>query len=289
MASSSKPTKATASAARERALALKAQERRAQRRNYGLAVAGMIVAIVAIALLVNFITASGKLPDSGVLTTPSAADESGGILVNQDGSLGGTPPAGAVRVDMYTDPLCPGCRQFKTLVTPTLTEMREEGTVALYYHPISILDRLSRNTHYSTRASAAMATVAEYDPAHFEDFVAALFANQPAENSSGLNNAEIEEIAKGIGVPDDVAARFKEGEFTRWVTAATERASVDGLASTPWMRVEQSEDIAPGIWSNPANLRIVLQYIHDFGLQAYLDSVAAAEADFTDLDATPTP
>ncbi len=288
MASSSKPTKVAASAARERALLLKAQERRAQRRNYVLAVAGMLVAIIAVAFLVKFITASGAVPDSGVLSTPSAADESGGILVNQDGSLGGTPPAGAVRVDVYIDPLCPGCHQFETIGGPTLAAMREEGTVVVYYHPISILDRLSRNTHYSTRAAAAVATVAEYDPAHFEEFFAALFENQPEENSTGLSNAQIEEIATGIGVPGDVAAKFKDGEFTRWVTAATERASVDGLASTPWIRAEQAVDIDSGIWSNSTNLRIVLQYIHDLGLQAYLDSVAAAEADAANPSTTAT-
>ena len=277
MASSPKPAKAAASAARERALALKAQERRAQRRIYALAVVGMVALIVLFAFLFKFISSSGELPDSGTLTPLSVADESGGILINQDGSLGGTPPDGAVRLDIYLDLMCPICNTFEEINGADVRSLREDGTIAVYYHPVAILDRYSRGTRYSTRAASALATVAEYDPAHFEAYFTALFESQPAENTNGLNNAKIEEIAKGIGVPDDVTAKFKDGEFTQWVIAATERASVDGLAGTPWIRIDQELDFTG--WSQAGYLSISLQIIHDDGMQAYLDQVAAAQAE----------
>jgi protein-disulfide isomerase len=287
MASSTKDTKAAASAARARAAQLKAQERRAQRRNRFLILIGVLVAAVLLGLGVKYIADSGggNLYDSGKLTAPSVADASGGILLNQDGSAGGTPPDGAVRVDVYVDLMCPICHTFETINADTLTSLRESGTIALYYHPVSILDRASVGTRYSTRASAALATVAEYDGTHFAAFFTALFDNQPKENTTGLSNATIAEIAKGVGVPDSVIARFKDGEFTKWVTSATNKASDDGLKGTPWLRVEQSTEIDGGIWQNTTNLQIVLQYIHDNGLQKYLDSVAAATA----TQATPSP
>lgn len=287
MASSTKDTKAAASAARERAAQLKAQERRAQGRNRLLIVLGALAVAVLVGFAVKYIADSsgGQLPDSGTLKAPSVADASGGILLNQDGSVGGTAPAGSVRVDVYVDLLCPVCHQFETINEATLTTLRQNGTIALYYHPVSILDRASSGTRYSTRASAALATVAEYDPTHFQAFFTALFDNQPAENSSGLSNATIVQLATGAGVPEAVSAKFKDGEFTQWVTAATEKASVDGLQGTPWIRAEQSTELDSGIWSNTTNLQIVLQYIHDFGLQKYLDSIAAAKA----IQATPSP
>jgi protein-disulfide isomerase len=291
MASSTKDTKAAASAARARAAELKAKERRAQSRIRFLIVLGVLVAAVLFGFAVKYIAGSGggQVYDSGKLTTPSAADASGGILVNQDGTTGGTPPEGSVRVDVYFDPLCPGCKQLDSIEQETFTAMRQEGTIAVYYHPLAILNRLSVGTKYSTRASAALATVAQYDGTHLEAFIAALFANQPAENTSGLSNAKLVEIANGIGVPEDVTARFADGEFTRWVTAATEQASVDGLQSTPWVRIEQKTEMDPGIWSNPENMKTVLQYIHDFGLQKYLDSVAAAQASLATPSPTATP
>jgi protein-disulfide isomerase len=277
MASSPKPAKAAASAARERALALKAQERRAQRRNYVLVIAGMLAVITLFWFLYKFISSSGALPDSGTLTPLSVADESGGILVNQDGSLGGTPADGAVRLDIYLDFMCPICNTFEEINAADVKALREDGTAAVYYHPVAILDRYSRGTRYSTRAASALATVAQYDPAHFEAYFTALFENQPAENTKGLSNSQIEEIALGVGVPEDVVARFKDGEFTQWVIAATERASVDGLAGTPWIRIEQEVDVNG--WSQAGYLSLSLQIIHDEGLQAYLDQVAAAQAE----------
>jgi protein-disulfide isomerase len=286
MASSSKPTKAAASAARERALALKAQERRVQRRNYALAVAGILVVIVTVVLLFKFISSSAEVPNSGTLTNLSAADASGGILINQDGSLGGTPPDGAVRLDVYLDLMCPICNSFEEINSADLRTLREAGTIAVYYHPVAILDYYSRGSQYSTRAASALATVTEYDPEHFEAYFNALFANQPAENTTGLTNAELEEIAKGIGVPEDVVAKFKDGEFTEWVIAATDTSSVDGLQGTPWIRIEQELAITRDAWSQQGYLAAVLQYIRDNGMQAYLDEVAAAQAEPT---ATATP
>ena len=276
MASSPKPTKAAASVARERAQELKARERRAQRRNYGLAAAAVLAVIALFALLYNFISSTGGVPDSGTLTPLSVADESGGILVNADGSLGGTPPEGAVRLDIYLDLMCPNCRTFEDINGADLRDLREQGTVATYYHPVSILDRLARGSGYSTRAASALATVAEYDPARFEPFLLALFENQPEENTTGLTNAEIAQIATGVGVPEDVVARFKDGEFTQWVAAATEKASVDGLGGTPWVRIDQQTEF--NAWSQPGYLAVSLQIIQAEGLQAYLDQVAAAQA-----------
>jgi protein-disulfide isomerase len=287
MASSTKDTKAAAAAARERAAQLKAQERRAQGSQRFLIVVGILVVVVLIGFVVKYIADSGggNLYDSGKLTAPSVADASGGIFVNKDGTVGGTPAAGSVRVDIYVDLMCPVCHQFETINEATITAMRTDGTIALYYHPVSILDRSSSGTRYSTRASSALATVAQYDPTHFLAFFNALFESQPAENTTGLSNATIVTIATGAGVPDAVSAKFKDGEFTRWVTSATDKASVDGLTGTPWIRAEQATNLDSGIWSNTANLKIVLQYIHDFGLQKYLDSVAAAKK----IQPTPSP
>jgi protein-disulfide isomerase len=287
MASSTKDTKAAASAARERATQLKAQERRAQSRIRLLIVAGVLLGAVLFAFAVKYIADSGggNLYDSGKLTTPSVADASGGILVNKDGSTGGTAPAGSVRVDIYVDLMCPICHQFETINGDTLDGLRQSETVAVYYHPVSIQDSKSMGTHYPTRASAALATVAEYDGTHFEAFLSALFDRQPDEFTTGLSNATIAEIATAAGVPDTVVAKFKDGEFTRWVTSATETASKDGLQGTPWVRAEQSAELDGGIWGNTTNLQIVLQYIHDNGVQMYLDSVAAAQV----AQATPSP
>ncbi len=224
--------------------------------------------------------AAGPTPQETdvVQAAPSAADASGGFLVNADGTLGGTPPEGAVRIDVYLDFLCPICNEFENIDGETLASLRADGTIALYYHPVSILDRYSQGTRYSTRASAALATIAEYDPAHFEAFFSALFDNQPPENSTGLTNAQMIAIATDVGVPLDVAAKINRGEFEQWVTDATDVALADGLKGTPWVRAEQKAEISGGIWFYPDNFAYAIAFIHENGVQAFIDAVAEANA-----------
>ena len=61
-------------------------------------------------------------------------------------------------------------------------------------------------------------------------FHQALYANQPEENSDGLSDDKIAEIATGAGVPADVVDTFTKGTFTPWVAQTTEEAfkTIDG-------------------------------------------------------------
>ena len=104
--------------------------------------------------------------------------------------------------------MCPYCGQFDTINAADLDTLLADGGVTVTYHPISILDRLAAGQLFSTRAVNATAIVADKSPAHFTDFITAMFEKQPAEGTSGLSDAEIAEIARAVGVPADVTATF---------------------------------------------------------------------------------
>ncbi len=175
-----------------------------------------------------------ELYDSGVLKTPSVVADGGGILLGQDGVAGQGAPANApVRVDVYLDLLCPICQAFEQINDADIVAMRKDGTVEYYLHPISILDHASAGSQYPTRAAAAAYTVAEYAPEKFDEFLVGLYANQPAEDTVGLTNTQIDQIATIAGVPQDVIDRFKDGEFTQYVASATDQASIAGVRGTP--------------------------------------------------------
>lgn len=270
--------KAGTQASRERLAQLKAQERRRSQRRTAIASVGVLALVGVFAWVVLLIIKSGHVDiyDSGELTVPTVADESGGILIGQDLTAGGEVPADALRVDLYEDPLCPVCRQFQDLNGDDLRALAQDGTIALYVHPISILDRASRGTRYPTRAASALWTVAEYQPAAFLPFFEALYVVQPAEDTPGLNNDDIAEVARAAGVSEGTIARFSEGEFTRYVAAATERASVDGLQGTPWITAA-GQDFGGNVWGNAGQLSFTLGFIQANGVQAYLDAVEASQ------------
>lgn len=168
---------------------------------------------------------------------PVAADPSGGIPVGTTGVVGIAVPDGVTRIDIYEDFLCPICQQFEAINAADIEQMREAGTAQIYYHPISILDRYSQGTDYSTRAAAAAAVVADEAPEHYLDFSEALYANQPEEGTDGLSDDEIVAIAVSVGIPSDTAALVVDGRFYSWVGSATEQASIDGMQGTPTVMV----------------------------------------------------
>ncbi|WP_061965401.1 thioredoxin domain-containing protein [Demequina aurantiaca] len=173
--------------------------------------------------------------DSGVFQgiAPSVADLSGGIPVGTTGIVGVDVASDAPRVDIYEDFMCPICLEFERVNGTDIDAMREAGTIQVYYHPISILDRYSQGTDYSTRAAAAATVVAELAPEYFLAFNAELYANQPLENSGGLNDDELVSLAIQAGVPAEVAVQIVDGRYAEWVAAATEQASIDGMNGTP--------------------------------------------------------
>ncbi|MGC4174445.1 DsbA family protein [Demequina sp.] len=229
-----------ASAARANAKAKAQQQVKAkERRTTVIIIAVSLVVIAAFAGIVYFIVNSANVPPLAEAGGPAIADETGGIAVGSGGVAGVDVPTDAVRVDVYLDLMCPVCNQFEQINGEDLNALREAGTIQMVYHPISILDRYSAGTKYSTRAANALAVVADKSPEQFLGFLDALYANQPAENTTGLDDATIAALAIGAGVPSDVAETFADGEFTKWVAAATQQASADGMQGTPTVMVDR--------------------------------------------------
>ena len=253
MATSPRATKAQrrddARAAAER---LRAEQERKTRRQRTIVIAAVVGVVAILAVLISLIVAEGnrsKLED--VALRPQGSTLSGAIPVGPEGIAGTTEGAAddAVVVSVYSDYICPFCALFELTNGPVLDELREAGEIIVEYHPVAILDRASLGSAYSTRSVTAAALVADRAPEAFVAFNSALFANQPAEGTAGLSDAEIADLARGAGVPDDVVALIESGDylgpvdatmeeteatFVPWVVAATEQASKDlGRLATP--------------------------------------------------------
>ncbi len=84
---------------------------------------------------------------------PSINAETGAIEVGN----------GDQTMDTYIDFMCPVCNQFEQLYGEAIDDLVDDGTITLNIHPISILDRASQGTEYSTRAANAMYCVAAAD------------------------------------------------------------------------------------------------------------------------------
>jgi protein-disulfide isomerase len=66
-----------------------------------------------------------------------------------------------------------------------------------------------------------------------------LYENQPEENSDGLSDEELIDLAVQAGAPrEQVAGPIESGKFEQWVANATEAASQAGVTGTPTVMVD---------------------------------------------------
>lgn len=310
-----KPTKAQRQAdARARAAEIRKQQQAAARRNRLLAIGGLALAAVVLIGAFTWVFVSNAqnkaqygsvaygggadgvvAPALADTQAPSTADDGAGIPVSDEGV--GVAGDGDTVLSVYFDLQCPACRSFDTVNAADLKALAAEPGITVRYQPLTFLDGYSQGTFFSSRAGNALMVVADQDPDHFQGFITAMYENQPAENTSGLTDDKIAEIASGIGVPQDVIDRFtttvdgsyqqvdsdgntidKTGSwrtFAPFLAAATTHAQdVLGQISTPTLLLDG--DLISGQDSSGKTVSKV-QWNQPGALAAYVRAAAAAK------------
>ncbi|PFG37356.1 protein-disulfide isomerase [Flavimobilis soli] len=203
------------------------REKRFRLISIGVLVAAVLgLAIAAVPIVKGYLDEKNKAtPTLADVTRPTVVNTEGGITVGAEGVAGTTGGADAVEVATYVDYMCPACGAFEDATVAQMDQLREAGLITLVVQPVSILNRFSQGSEYSTRAAAAAVYVAANAPEQFLAFHTALFGNQPAENTKGLTNKEIGAIALTAGVPsevsDAIASDKAEDEYADWIDAQT--------------------------------------------------------------------
>lgn len=189
-----------------------------------------LVAVVSAVVVAVFVAAG-----VAVQVHRNAAPATTAIPAHTDGytiPTGNT--AAPVTVTVYEDFQCPACALFEKDAAETINALRDAGTVKVVYRPMTFLDKASANK-YSSRALNAALCVVDTAPAAFPAFHDALYANQPAEGTSGPDNAALAAAAKRSGA--DVTSCINAGTFDAWARASTNAASKDGVTRTPTILV----------------------------------------------------
>jgi protein-disulfide isomerase len=180
-----------------------------------------VVLVLFVAGLIGWTTLTGQ--DEGKLVVPSTAVDDGSAF-----AVG----SGPVTVDVYEDFMCPACGQFEEATGPTLKQLAGENKITLRFHPVAILDQYSKGTEYSTRSAAASAAAGQ--AGKFVEFHDALYANRPEEQTTGLTDAKMIELAASVGLTDPAFIdAVNEGTYKPWATDVTRKFSEKGFNSTP--------------------------------------------------------
>lgn len=238
-------------AARDKALQLRLQQKKKDRRNKVFLQGGIAVAIVAVVAIVWAGIATSIQPEG-----PGPANmASDGILIGEGLVAVKTPalPANATpipskpdesgavaNIRVWVDYICPFCGDFERTNGEQIQKWVESGAATLEVHPIATQTSKSAGTKYSLRAANAAACVANYSPDDFFAFNSAMFVDQPEENTTALSDDEIKDRVKSAGVSrlSQINSCIDNDEFRQWVTGATDRAVTGPLPNTEVERVK---------------------------------------------------
>jgi len=212
--SGSAATRARARSAEMRAAA-KAAERKRQALMQGGLIGGVVVIVLAIVVVVLM-----QRDDTAkaIVGAPPGVSSEGTISVGS-----ATEP---VTVTMIEDFQCPICREFEAANKTLLDGYAKAGSgVRLEYRPIAFLDQMS-TTNYSSRALNAAACFQAADPKQWRDFHTVLYDNQPAEQSAGLTDGQLTDLAVQAGASrDKVASCISGNSYAKWVKSTTDVAT----------------------------------------------------------------
>ncbi len=244
--------------AREQARKLRQQQQKKEKRNKVLLRGGISLAIVAIGVVVTLLIVDAVGP-AGPGPKNMASD---GIVIGKnleavrnDGiPEGGKPVAskpdrenGPIDIVLYADYMCPGCAGFERQNGELIQQYVGNGEATLEIHPISILDRVSLGTKYSTRAASAVSCVAEQQPDKFfaaHDYLLSSGV-QPEENTKGLSNKDLLKnlISAGVENTPELEKCVMDVKFASFIREATDRAAVGPLPNTDWQSVKTTPTV----------------------------------------------
>jgi protein-disulfide isomerase len=243
--------------AREQARLFREKQRSRARRTRLFVQGGIGVAVIAIALVVVVVAVQSNQTAAAAPATATGPKNmvSDGILFHAADGTAKAVPTAAVKakgkpvptdtakltstanIVEYVDYQCPYCNQFLTTNLTQEEKWLDAGRVTVEVHPIAFLDSSSEGNRYSSRAANAAACVANYKPDAFLAVTKKLYANQPAENTSGMSNSKLLGLVSSAGGTGTNIAGCINGEsFKTWVTEATTRVTGGtfvGVAKTP--------------------------------------------------------
>lgn len=207
---------------------LREQQRRARRRSIILQV-GVGALVVAAVITITLVVLARR--DSG---GDSAGDATAPPGVTADGAIRFGSADAPVVLQAVEDFQCPICQQFESTNGDLLAQYRDGDQVAVEYRPIAFLDRMS-STEYSSRALNASACVlAAAGKDAWLTFHQDLYDNQPPEQSAGLSDSDLIDMAGNAGADGtDVKACIEDRRYDGWVKATTKATLGDNVSGTP--------------------------------------------------------
>jgi len=202
------------------------RQRRQRERTRNRILVILLVAAGALLIALFFIWLMEKKPQTTVISiTPKA------INAKVDGLHLGDPNA-QVKVDVYEDFRCSGCKYYTQNIEPQIFQTYvETGKVYYTFHSFIVIDG-NDGTDASYRSANAAMCAAEQG--HFWDYHETLYANQVTEDASLFSDERLAIMAQNLNL--DMTAFnqcFKENRYASDIQKDISQGQSLGITGTP--------------------------------------------------------
>lgn len=208
---------------------------RKQRNIISLAIVAVVVVLIAVGGYA-IKSASDKNKTNETLVAPKNVNDDYGFVYDAE-AAGGTAGENPVKVILTEDFQCPACLSFEQQSGAFLADLVKKGEIEIEYRPISFLDRQSGNEYSSRSLNAALCVLDKGGVEKYKTMHDLLYANQPAEGTSGPEDKALIETAETAGVTG-VDSCILSKRFGPWIEDAYDNLADDGFEGTPWVRID---------------------------------------------------
>lgn len=151
---------------------------------------------------------------------------------------------GPILVELYLDLACPNCRAVHDSIASTIDQLVAAGRIRLIWHPLGTAEPVLLPGQqapadvrppvpaYNTRAANAVARAG--DAGKLREFAQTLYANLPADPTTGMNDDQLIELAGPVGLNAPAFARcVRDLSYRDWVANVTAQATQRGVGAAP--------------------------------------------------------
>jgi protein-disulfide isomerase len=220
--------KETKAQSRERLRQERARQAAAEARRQTIMRIGLIgIVVLAVAAVGIILVASRGSSEQSNAVVPKGITDTKGYP---------TGTATAPVLDIWEDFQCPICGAFEATSRDQIEALATSGTAKVVYHTWNFLDRNNVNNPADTQQSssrAAMAAGCAWDQGKFLQMHDQIYENQPADESTGWTDTQLETFAKNAGVADmgtfdQCLSSRKYAGFLTQVNAQADKQQVTG-------------------------------------------------------------
>ncbi|MEV6697667.1 thioredoxin domain-containing protein [Streptomyces sp. NPDC051453] len=240
---SQRNSQAAKTAARERLRVERERQAKKEKTKRQVTVAGVIVAVLAIAGGIGFAVMQANKPSYW----EAAKDDKLVAPANTSGKNGTTVVVGKdsakKTLDMYEDPRCPICATFEQTVGSNVDKDVEAGKYKIQYIGATFIDN-SDNGEGSKNALSALGAALNVSPEAFLEYKTALYskANHPEETDDKFKkDAYLIKVANTVDALKNNKAFQKDvndGTYDKWALTMSQKFDDSDVKGTPTLKMD---------------------------------------------------